>query len=256
MESKTETDESNSQSEYVYGIPRQLTAMSYNIDGLDDRLTSLRLESVFDIIKRVNPDVLFLQKVVKNQENEIRSTLSSSYKIFSSSTNSRYYVLILVRSNIRVISNQIVRLERSLMDRNFLFVEAKWNNLHLKLINTHLESCAHFGDIRKQQFYQAIDKIKKFATAPNVFGLFGGDLNLEDGEASHRAARGDTGRLDRWRIKRGDGIYLGHGKVDFWLEGKERTPADLFPSDHFAIVSKFTDLSGFEGKNPKKCNIL
>ncbi|KAI6182797.1 5'-tyrosyl-DNA phosphodiesterase [Aphelenchoides bicaudatus] len=247
------------------GFPTQVVCMSYNIDGLDGRSISNRTVAVLHVMARANPEIMFFQEVIAEQEAKFRSVLSPIYNIFTSDTGQMpYYTLTAVSKNIKVTKSEIINYDRSQMGRNMLLVEAKWKNLDLKLINTHLESCWDQGDVRKRQFFNAMDKMKEFASDPNVFMIFGGDLNLRDTEVSNLpegvvdawvAAGSNNDTKYTWDTKLNDNkevrrvcrnrfdrffVRSPYQKMDFRLEGKERIKGSLFPSDHFAIVCKFT----------------
>lgn len=101
-----------------------------------------------------------------------------------------------VSRNIRIEKEQNVPFANTQMGRSMFVVEvlivpvftlkktvqAKWHNLDVKLINTHLESMAEYSDARKAQFFDCMQKLGKFASDPNCLAVFAGDLNIRDNE--------------------------------------------------------------------------
>ncbi|KAI6182156.1 hypothetical protein M3Y97_00350000 [Aphelenchoides bicaudatus] len=240
--------------------------MSYNIDGSDERRVEDRTKAVLEVVSRTNPEIIFFQGVTDLQNAILLSVLSPKYTIFQGYNDGfPYYTLTAIKEHIKVVKHEIVKF-KSRMGRNLLVLEAKWNNLNLKLINSHLESLWQGTADRKNQFIKAMDKMREFMADSNAFVLFGGDTNLREPEISNVpegvqdvwiTAGSNNEHKYTWDSKlnfnkktktvcrsRYDRFFVKspYQAMDFYLEGTKCIDhGGLFPSDHFAIVCKFTD---------------
>lgn len=196
--------------------------------------------------------------------------MAPMYNIFVQEPNIGYFCVTLVSKNIKIINNQSIAYANTSMGRGMLVVEAKWQRLNLKLLNTHLESMKDYEKARQQQFSQCIERLI-FMTAYNpadTLAIFGGDLNIRDKEIcplplavkdAWMAAGSPEQFRFTWDMLRNDNyaerlngakprcrfdrIYFAGPacqNVHFQLEGMSRIKgANCFPSDHFAIVCRF-----------------
>jgi len=247
-------------------FPPDVTILSYNIDGLDEEALGIRFTGVLTIVAKVNPDIIFFQEFVKELEPKLRSMLAKQYEIFTGECGVPYYTVTCVAKCIRVSKNEILKFYcGTQMGRNLLCVEGKWGELNVRLINSHLESCWDQAEIRKLQFSQAMEKMKEYSSQPDTLSIFGGDLNLRDPEVSNVPAgvqdvwiaTGSNPALKyTWDTKlntnketkravrnRFDRFYAKspYQQMEFRLEGRQKIKnCGRFPSDHFAIVTKFS----------------
>ncbi|EFP02767.1 hypothetical protein CRE_28560 [Caenorhabditis remanei] len=243
----------------------EINVMSWNIDGLDGRSLATRMKAVAQIVKSVNPDILFLQEVVDRDLGPI-DKLQSLYKIYYSNRGCQYYTAILVSKMFEVEKHDVIHFQNSGMYRTLQIVEGSIGGIKVFLLNTHLESTREHRGQRCAQFSFCMDKCEEIlAQNPGCFLFFGGDLNLRDEEVSRIpngildawvSAGSDTKTKFTWDTYRNDnkqGFYNAkmrfdrlywHGplnKVQFSLEGRQRIRSCLcFPSDHWAISATFS----------------
>jgi len=247
-------------------FPNELTLLSWNIDGLDEISQNKRFTAVLHVIANVNPEIIFLQEVVNQHLKPLDDLLGKMYNTFISDPKAPYFCVTLVSKNIMVKASEVIPLQNSEMLRSATIVEAKWQNLRIKLINTHLESLAEYSNTRKSQLLQCMERMKTFISENPVekaLIVMGGDLNIRDSEIQNLPksvndawlAAGspkndqytwDTRRNDNKQARfarcRFDRIYFvgPYEKIDFKLDGTERIRGvNCFPSDHFALVCRF-----------------
>lgn len=255
-------------SEQPTGLPDEVTIISWNIDGLSKDSIKSRFVAALNVIAKVNPEIIFFQEFVDELDDKMKKVLGSMYNIFKGNEGFPYYTVTLVSKNINIISNKVLNFDSSMMGRTMLLVEAKWQDLELKLLNTHLESMKDHSSTRKNQFRKCMDTVEDLK-GPNTLVLFGGDLNIRDNEID-RIANGfsdcweeggskDTekftwdmykndnlefNRAARYNMRfRFDRLYQSgpYNNISFRLVGKERMKTlQMFPSDHFAICCKFS----------------
>ncbi|CAD5206558.1 unnamed protein product [Bursaphelenchus okinawaensis] len=250
------------------GIPPELTAVSWNIDGLNKSGLSQRFLAIITVLARHNPEVIFFQEFVPQLEDKLYEVLGKMYNICQRNLGRPYYNVTLVSKNIRINYETIQNFSNSGMGRHMVIVRAKWRNLKLCLINTHLESEKSHTDARQTQFKECMETVKE-SLDDEAMVLFGGDLNLRDAEVSNVpdgvrdcwefAGRPENCRYTwdmskndnlefpnniRYKLKcRFDRFYVSgpYRRVDFAIDGQERIKnLRMFPSDHFAIIARFT----------------
>jgi len=110
--------------------------ITWNIDGIDEKDILIRTEAVCNIIKRENPNIVFLQEVVVVSESILRENLPQ-YLFFSGKANARYYTLTLIhKDSVKLETNQIIKFDESLMGRNLL--ETRVNISFYSIIKYHI----------------------------------------------------------------------------------------------------------------------
>lgn len=244
--------------------------VSWNIDGLDETGTQdflARTAAVASEILAARPAVVFLQEVIDPGIKMLRLALDGRYtfvvpdpKIYP------YYVVILVSVTqlVRVKRSQTLNFRGSQMGRQLLVVEAE---LHggktAAFLTSHLESTKDQGTERKAQFLQACEVLNG---RKEDLVVFAGDLNLRDVEVKavlpkfphirdvweHLGSNkthqytwdcktnnncGLTGprcRFDRMYFK-----STAMAPSAFGLLGTQRLPHGRFPSDHYALRSRW-----------------
>uniref|UniRef100_A0A914HQP4 5'-tyrosyl-DNA phosphodiesterase n=1 Tax=Globodera rostochiensis TaxID=31243 RepID=A0A914HQP4_GLORO len=255
-------------------FPAELTLVSWNVDGRDERSLSKRFLAVLYIIARTNPEVIFLQEMTTELMPRLSELMSPMYNLVVSDTyNPQYFCVTLVSKNIRVTHSEVIPFSNTQMGRSMTVIQAQWQRLRLVLVNVHLESCREHGEVRKAQFKRCMEKIGTTvgSDAAETLAVFGGDLNIRDKEVAEVKAdaaanlpemrdaweaAGSDGSLrftwdmcrndnyrDRGRARcRFDRVYFAgpYEDVEFNLEGTSRIRGpDCFPSDHFAIICRF-----------------
>ncbi|KAL7074511.1 hypothetical protein ACQ4LE_006321 [Meloidogyne hapla] len=249
-------------------FPSELTLLSWNVDGLDDRQREKRFTAALYIIAKTNPEVIFLQEMVEPLMPQLNGLMSSMYNTFIQKPNCGYFCIILVSKNIKIIKDEFIPFENTTMGRGMLIVEGIWQNLKLKLLNSHLESTADYSNARSSQFAKCLEQIELMTKIDETLAIFGGDLNIRDKEVGNLPesikdvwveAGSKAQYRYTWDLKRNDNYAgrFGKGqprarfdrilfkgppqtKVDFHLEGINRIKGpNCFVSDHFALVCRF-----------------
>jgi len=249
--------------------PEELTVISWNIDGLDVKNIRKRTKGVCKIIEDEKADIVFLQEVIPETLEYIKSKLSGFEVIRG--IQGDYFVATLLRwGRVYKDASRLIPFTGSVMGRHLLHVEAHCGQVKLDLLNTHLESTGEHAEERVAQLKQSFRIINNTAPARNV--IFGGDLNLRDKELASCGGAPDGARdcweqcgarqavrytwdMTRntnleWQGKfkpklRFDRLYLkpsrsfGCSAVHFGLVGLQKIHGtQSFPSDHWGLMLK------------------
>ncbi|XP_064651882.1 tyrosyl-DNA phosphodiesterase 2-like [Lineus longissimus] len=248
----------------------RIRLLSWNIDGLDTNNIFTRTKAVCDLIKKENPDVVFLQEVVPNTYRVIKESLAD-YLMIPGNDEGYFTAILLRRTTVECESHEVLQFYTSMMARNLLVVEAKVKGKSFKLMTSHLESTKDHAEERIRQLKTAFKMMEDAPASQTV--IFGGDCNLRDKElqsiggtppdihdvweltGKRRMAqftwdqqRNDNLGMDgKFKPKlRFDRIYIRSSDpmcvkpVYFELVGLERVPAcKRFPSDHWGILTHY-----------------
>uniref|UniRef100_A0A914NAA0 Endonuclease/exonuclease/phosphatase domain-containing protein n=1 Tax=Meloidogyne incognita TaxID=6306 RepID=A0A914NAA0_MELIC len=249
-------------------FPSELTLISWNVDGLDDRQREKRFTAALYIIAKTNPEVIFLQEMVEPLMPQLNGLMSPMYSTFIQKPNCGYFCIILVSKNIKIIKDEFIPFDNTKMGRGMLIVEGIWQNLKINLLNSHLESTADYSNARSSQFAKCLEQIELMTKTDETLAIFGGDLNIRDKEVGNLPesikdvwieAGSQPQYRYTWDLKRNDNYAgrFGKGqprarfdrilfkgppqtKVDFKLEGINRIKGpNCFVSDHFALICRF-----------------
>ncbi|XP_065344528.1 tyrosyl-DNA phosphodiesterase 2-like [Cloeon dipterum] len=173
--------------------------ISWNIDGLDKRNLGPRTANLTRILKEESPDVVFLQEVVPETIDELKSNLQD-YKFlvqdYEKNMSEAYFVATLLKKNTVKVLEHIDRpFNNTVMMRGLLSTEIEIAGIKMWLLNTHLESTANYKQARVAQLQMAFKEMKDKCQTHHV--LFAGDLNLRDAEVG---LAGDipSGAVDLW----------------------------------------------------------
>uniref|UniRef100_A0A914C9H6 5'-tyrosyl-DNA phosphodiesterase n=1 Tax=Acrobeloides nanus TaxID=290746 RepID=A0A914C9H6_9BILA len=138
----------------VEKIPKELTMITWNIDGNDrDALNTRFLAMLHIIAKKVfiylcsiafifdtfNPEIIFFQEFVKDLLPKLREVMAKMYTIIVGNEAFPYFVVTLVSKDIKIERYMNIPFTTTGMGRTMLVVEGKSGGLNIKLINTHLE---------------------------------------------------------------------------------------------------------------------
>ncbi|XP_033125731.1 tyrosyl-DNA phosphodiesterase 2-like [Anneissia japonica] len=250
----------------------KIKLVTWNIDGLDEEDLLQRITEVCSTIKRLQPDIVFLQEVIFDIAPLIVARCPG-YKLFPTRDEQYFTAMMLKTSTVTIQSNIIMPFENTTMGRRLHKVKVKCAGLNLLLMNSHLESMKEKTVQRKQQFQIALEEMA--SASDDTVVLFGGDTNLRDREVSEMGDKIPGGIFDLWELfgcpedakytwdterndnkelpfpnkprLRFDRLYLRQAKTapkvslqSFKLIGEERIAAvDCFPSDHFGIFCEF-----------------
>ncbi|XP_059481838.1 tyrosyl-DNA phosphodiesterase 2-like [Neocloeon triangulifer] len=172
--------------------------ISWNVDGLDKRNLSPRTANLIKILTQEAPDIVFLQEVVPETIDVLKSNLSKYQFVVQDYPNlsEAYFVTTLVKKDtVKVLSQKDVSYSNTLMMRGLLSVEVEVANIKMWLLNTHLESTAQYKKARVDQLKQVFNDMSEKSRTHHV--LFAGDLNLRDTELP-LAGGIPSGALDLW----------------------------------------------------------
>lgn len=246
--------------------PPCLKFLSWNLDGLDEKNLERRTKAVVETIIKLEPDVVFFQEVVPISAAILESELPE-YKCIKSGEENYFTMTMLRVFTIFYDKHQIIDYPQTMMGRNLLVTEAHISKVKFQLLNTHLESTADHSETRKEQLKAAFDVCSRFNDDYTV--IFGGDLNLRDGEARVPCDFYDLWEFCgsspefryTWDMKRNtnhcsfgkfkprcrfDRVYIRHSipkrvrPKHFALTGFQKVPnTQSFPSDHWGIIAIF-----------------
>jgi len=159
--------------------PEHLTVVSWNIDGLDIKNIKKRTKAVCKILEDEKADIVFLQEVIPETLEYIKSKLSG-YECIPG-TQGDYFVVTLLRwGRVYKDASRIIPFPGTRMDRHLLHVEAHCGEVQFDLLNSHLESTAEFASERMNQLKTSFNLLRSVSVRRNV--IFGGDLNMRDKE--------------------------------------------------------------------------
>ncbi|CAJ0958038.1 unnamed protein product, partial [Mesorhabditis belari] len=246
-----------------YFLMSVLSLVSWNIDGLGDDLAP-RMDAVYNVLKNIEPNVIFLQEVVRSVIGSLER-LRESYEIFYSDRSCRYFTAILVKKPFNFLKHNVHAFENSKMARTLQTIEGELGSMKVFLLTTHLESLGENKKERKAQLDYCLQKMKEIAeNNPDAVVFFGGDLNIREKEMPELPAGVKDAFLEAgspkderftWDTQKNHNKFAGQAQIRFdrilWtgplqivsfkLEGRERLQTvDCFPSDHWAINCTFS----------------
>lgn len=256
----------------VVGESTVFSLITWNIDGLDEKDRSERTSAVISTVRRLRPDVLYLQEVVPTTWDRLTSALESRYECRAANPELPYFHAVFVarKETIHVSDSlKITKFPQSQMLRHLLHQEVTIAGQTLHLLTSHLESTKNYTGERKRQLAQVFGEMQKLAANDSV-SIFGGDLNVRDSEVE--AVGVPQGCVDVWEVCgadpgkkftwdtavnhnlqvpfksrcRFDRLYLCQGAspsvkaTSFELIGQDLIESCVrYPSDHWGILAKF-----------------
>lgn len=245
--------------------PTQLTFVTWNIDGLDQKNLKRRTRAVIETVQKVAADIVFLQEVVPETFSYFESKLTN-YECFAAKQQDYFVATLLRKGRVYHDKVKVVEYPTTRMGRHLLAIRAHCGSVVMDLYNTHLESTTEHAQERMKQLEQCFDIINRRPSHSTV--LFAGDLNMRDKELSSVGLPG--GVVDVWeclgsrpeakytwdmtrntnlewagRFKpkcRFDRVYIRSSEAknmapqQFGLLGLEKVEAtQSYPSDHWGI---------------------
>ena len=211
---------------------QEFALVTWNLDGINGANLRVRTEGAARIARQIQADVLLLQEVVPESEGILRRELEADYAILSGrmckGTAAHYYTLTLVsKGRVRLLRQEVVDYEVSLMTRNVLLTGLEWQGVRVTVCNTHLESTKEYSRQRMEQLRQLARLV---ASLPSTDAcLVAGDLNLRDSEAA-------AGLPEAW--------------IDAWEATGKRPEArytwDTLRNDNLASAGRFKPRCRFD----------
>ncbi|XP_053322719.1 tyrosyl-DNA phosphodiesterase 2 [Spea bombifrons] len=155
--------------------------LTWNIDGLDESNLQERARGVCSYLALYSPDIVFLQEVIPPYYEYLKKR-AVSYQIIPGSEDGYFTAIMLKKSRVKLISQEIVSFPNTCMMRNLLIANVNLCGSHICLMTSHLESTK---DHTKERLDQLRVVLKKILDAPpSATVIFGGDTNLRDSEVA------------------------------------------------------------------------
>lgn len=158
-----------------------LIFVTWNIDGLDESNLQERARGVCSYLALYSPDVVFLQEVIPPYLAYLEKR-AVSYTIIPGNEDGYFTAIMLKKSKVKLISQEITPFPSSSMMRNLLTVHANVSGNNLCLMTSHLESTKEHAKERLNQLKIVLKKINEAPESSAV--IFAGDTNLRDQEVS------------------------------------------------------------------------
>jgi len=210
---------------------------------------------LFDMISKLDPDIIALQEITKDILKILVGTdwfhKYHSSQLFDPDFNDCEYYGNLILSKYEFSYLNVKEFDETYMSRKMIIAGIKYNDIELNIITSHLESYNHLEEIRTSQLNELVETAKKY---DNV--IFMGDTNF-----CHSREQFPDEYIDLWDVKKyGKGLTYDHNvnkmvkgiysarldriyfktnlKYDSKLELVGTKPIDgkLFPSDHFGVL--------------------
>ncbi|NXI65405.1 TYDP2 phosphodiesterase, partial [Anseranas semipalmata] len=242
--------------------------ITWNVDGLDVRNLHERARGVCSYLALYSPDVVFLQEVISPYLCVLQRR-AGSYTIIPGNIDGYFTAMLLKKSRVKFLKQEIIRFPTTSMMRNLLVVHVSISGNELCLMTSHLESTKDHSKERVKQLQIVLNKMQKESESTTV--IFGGDTNLRDSEVTKLGGLPNN-VMDIWEFLgkpqhcrytwdmssntnlgieskcklRFDRIYFrpaaegGHiipRSMD--LIGLEKLDCGRFPSDHWGLLCQF-----------------
>ncbi|XP_063779333.1 tyrosyl-DNA phosphodiesterase 2 isoform X2 [Pseudophryne corroboree] len=153
--------------------------LSWNIDGLDQSNLQERARGVCSYLALYSPDIIFLQEVIHPYFEYLKKR-AVSYTIITGNDDGYFTAIMLKKSRVKLISQEIVPFPNTSMMRNLLIVNVNICGNNICLMTSHLESTKDHSKERVSQLHIVLKKMQEIPPATTV--IFGGDTNLRDKE--------------------------------------------------------------------------
>ncbi|ODM98468.1 Tyrosyl-DNA phosphodiesterase 2 [Orchesella cincta] len=156
--------------------------MTWNLQGLMRAELEKRTDAVKSVILKEEPDAVLFQELITSSYQQLVNSLSNYDSVLGTDENRGGYFtgIFYNKQRLNVQSREIRRFKNSVMDRSLLILKLSLGKIKIALLTTHLESLPHFKKQRLEQLTECFEACKSVDEQYNV--IFGGDLNLEDGE--------------------------------------------------------------------------
>ena len=240
-----------------------LRLLTWNIEGLNERLVFERSMAVCDEIESRVADVVYLQEIIPKTSYAITNRLESKYYFYRPERPHHYFHILMVRKDSAVIPEsdvQVMEFPNTSQGRSLLHLPVRFHNHKMQLLTSHLESLERHASKRKNQLSATINLMSSLSKSQGKTCIFGGDTNLNDEELEQvglPAAFGDLWEMcgcdprkkltwestDPW--KRLDRLYMcPKGSVlqptTFDLVGESLLDNyGVYASDHFGVWVEF-----------------
>ncbi|XP_034618324.1 tyrosyl-DNA phosphodiesterase 2 [Trachemys scripta elegans] len=159
----------------------RFSLLTWNIDGLDRRNQQDRARGVCSYLALYSPDVVFLQEVVSPYLSYLQKR-AVSYTIIPGNIDGYFTAIMLKKSRVKFLRQEIIPFPTTSMMRNLLVVHVNISGNELCLMTSHLESTKGHAKERLNQLRQVLKTMQEASESTTV--IFGGDTNLRDHEVT------------------------------------------------------------------------
>ncbi|XP_067912906.1 tyrosyl-DNA phosphodiesterase 2 [Heterodontus francisci] len=159
----------------------RISLLTWNVDGLDLANLQERARGVCSCLALYTPDIVFLQEVIEPYYLYLKKR-AVSYTIIPAAEDDYYTAIMLKKSRVKLMKQEITPFPTSSMKRNLLTVQVNIAGNELCLMTSHLESTKAHSEERMKQLEIVLKKIKEAPESATV--IFGGDTNLRDQEVT------------------------------------------------------------------------
>ncbi|XP_040288823.1 tyrosyl-DNA phosphodiesterase 2 isoform X1 [Bufo bufo] len=173
-----------------------ITLLTWNVDGIDQSNLPERARGVCSYLALYSPDVIFLQEVIPLYYDYLKKR-AISYTIITGEEDGYFTAIMLKKSRVKLISQEIVPFPSTVMMRNLLVVNVNICGHNICLMTSHLESTKEHSNERVNQLRIVLKKIEE--VPPSTTVIFGGDTNLRDSEVDKIGGLPST-ILDIWEF--------------------------------------------------------
>lgn len=159
----------------------RFSLLTWNIDGLDLGNQQDRARGVCSYLALYSPDVVFLQEVIPPYLSYLQKR-AVSYTIIPGNIDGYFTAIMLKKSRVKFLRQEIIPFPTTSMMRNLLVVHVNISGNELCLMTSHLESTKGHAKERLNQLRQVLKTMQEASESTTV--IFGGDTNLRDHEVT------------------------------------------------------------------------
>ncbi|CAM5091169.1 unnamed protein product [Eretmochelys imbricata] len=159
----------------------RFSLLTWNIDGLDLGNQDDRARGVCSYLALYSPDVVFLQEVIPPYFSYLQKR-AVSYTIIPGNIDGYFTAIMLKKSRVKFLRQEIIPFPTTSMMRNLLVVHVNISGNELCLMTSHLESTKGHAKERLNQLRQVLKTMQEASESTTI--IFGGDTNLRDHEVT------------------------------------------------------------------------
>ncbi|CAM4508115.1 unnamed protein product [Lepidochelys olivacea] len=159
----------------------RFSLLTWNIDGLDLGNQDDRARGVCSYLALYSPDVVFLQEVIPAYFSYLQKR-AVSYTIIPGNIDGYFTAIMLKKSRVKFLRQEIIPFPTTSMMRNLLVVHVNISGNELCLMTSHLESTKGHAKERLNQLRQVLKTMQEASESTTI--IFGGDTNLRDHEVT------------------------------------------------------------------------
>uniref|UniRef100_A0A8C6S2I3 Tyrosyl-DNA phosphodiesterase 2b n=1 Tax=Neogobius melanostomus TaxID=47308 RepID=A0A8C6S2I3_9GOBI len=244
------TEDSPSSSKPSEEDDRKLSLISWNVDGLDTDNLVERARGLCSYLVLYTPDVVFLQELIPPYVQYLKKR-AVSYLIIEGGGDGYFTGMMLKRSRVKLLEENIVPFPTTKMMRNLLVAQVTFKDHKLCLMTSHLESCKGHAEERMKQLRDTnlrdteVAKVGLPSTVSDVWERLGKQEHCRYTWDTKTNTNKTVPYVSRCRFDR---IYLrpaskegvSHFVTDHMaLIGQEKLDCGRFTSDHWGIYCSF-----------------